>query len=121
MTEKARSSWYLAWPWGVEEVDDPVTTFHLPEAERRAESMRRVNARGPFPTREEAEERRWRDNVPGYWKAGLTVLAHHCPACGWFAKVLAGCDEAGGWSWHVTDCRRCGIIDSRVRDGLVEP
>lgn len=109
--------WWLAWPDGVEAVDSPGLDRSKSEADLRAESMRRIHARGPFPTREMAEEARWHDMVPRYWKAGIPVLARHCPQCGWFAKVLAGDDAAGGWAWKVTDCRRCGIIDSRTWKG----
>lgn len=109
-------NWYLAWPDHIEEVDDPVTTFHLPEAEGRAESMRRINARGPFPSYDMAVDAQCRDDVARYWEWNMAVYAVHCPGCGRFAQMLAGCLEGGGWYWQVSDCKQCGIIDSRTHE-----
>ena len=68
--------------------------------------------RGPWPTREDAEEFEYVDHLPGYWKHGLAVYADHCLGCGAFARVLAF-DSAAGTAWRVTECHKCGIIDSR--------
>lgn len=70
-------------------------------------------ARGPFPTREMAEDATYRDCLEGYWEHGLSVYADHCHGCGRFAKVLAFDNSGGGWYWSVTECKRCGVIDSR--------
>lgn len=70
--------------------------------------------RGPFPTREQAEAFQYRDHLESYWEHGLTVYASHCLGCGWFAKVLAFDDQAG-WAWRATECKRCGILDSRTQ------
>jgi hypothetical protein len=69
--------------------------------------------RGPFPTRAQAEEFQYRDYLADYWEAGMAVFADHCLGCGAFAKVLAF-DSAGNWAWRVTECRRCGVLDSRL-------
>lgn len=69
--------------------------------------------RGPFPTKEMAEEHAWWNSLPGYWERNLAVYADHCLNCGDFAKVLAFSNSAR-WSWRVTECKRCGIYDSRV-------
>jgi len=69
--------------------------------------------RGPFPTLEIASKHRWQDDVPSLWKYGLTVWAKRCLKCGKFAKMLAGSDLAGGWAWLVTECKTCGVLDSR--------
>jgi len=68
---------------------------------------------GPQPTREHAESFLYRDSTRGYWEHGITVWAGRCPGCGWFAKRLAGDDRGRGWTWAVTECGRCGIIDTR--------
>lgn len=47
------------------------------------------------------------DDLPGYWKHGLTVAAQNCPICGWFAKVVA---FSHSQHWTVTDCRRDGMV-----------
>lgn len=71
--------------------------------------------RGPFPTQEMAEEHRFRDWVESYWEHGLAVYADHCLGCGKFAKVLAFDNSGMGWSWRVTECKFCGILDSRTQ------
>lgn len=73
-----------------------------------------IVSRGPYPTRELAEAARWYDALPGYFEHGLTVYARHCPGCGKFAKTLAF-DDSGlpNFTWAVTECKNCGIIDSR--------
>lgn len=68
--------------------------------------------RGPYKTRSEASEARFYDFLPEYWAGNMTVWADHCPKCGRFAKVLAF-DNMQYWSWRVTECSSCGIIDSR--------
>ena len=70
--------------------------------------------RGPFPTREQAEEHQYRDLLEDYWEAGFPVWADHCLECGSYAKVLAFDNEAL-WAWRVTECKDCGIQDSRTR------
>lgn len=72
--------------------------------------------RGPFPTKEIAEKFRWQDDVPSYWEHGLPVWARPCLRCGKFAKTLAGSDLGGGWAWCVTECKKCGVLDSRCKD-----
>ena len=68
--------------------------------------------RGPFPTKEIAEEFQYRDDLESYWESDMAVYADHCLGCGKWAKVLAFCDS-GGWAWRVTECPKCGILDSR--------
>lgn len=68
--------------------------------------------RGPWPTREMAESFQYMDFLADYWEAGMAVYADHCLGCGAWAKVLAF-DDAGGRAWRVTECHKCGIIDSR--------
>ena len=110
MTEK--KIWYLAWPDRVEPIEwEDYMTKH------REDAGRFHNSRGPFPDADMAEEFRWQDSVPRYWECGLTVWATHCPGCGRYAKMLAGDDSGGGWYWQVTDCKKCGILDSRVLEG----
>lgn len=75
-----------------------------------------LNWRGPFPTPADAESRMWVDDVPAYWEAGLDVYAVLCPGCGRYAKRLAGTDIAGGWRWAVSECKKCGIRDTRTPD-----
>jgi hypothetical protein len=72
--------------------------------------------RGPFATREIAEDARWHDSLPGYFEHDLVVYARHCNGCGWWAKTLAF-DDTGlpNFTWSVTECQRCGIVDSRVK------
>lgn len=74
-----------------------------------------LTTRGPFRTREDAEAATYRDHLAGYWEHGLSVYADHCLGCGKFAKVLAFDNEGGGWAWRVTECKNCGVIDSRER------
>lgn len=108
-------TWWWATPNGPEPAEkdpsDPI--FH----------KYRHDGKGPFPTRAMAEEWRWHDTIMGqnlpyeggsYWDHGMAVYADHCLGCGKYAKVLAGNDEGGGWAWRVTECRHCGILDSRV-------
>lgn len=74
-----------------------------------------TRVRGPFPTNEMAEDWRWNaDRVLGAWEHGLAVYADHCLGCGKFAKVLAY-DYGSGFAWRVTECKHCGILDSRVQ------
>lgn len=81
---------------------------------RTGERYNVEHARGPFPTREDAEGFQYCDQLAGYWEHGLPVYADHCLGCGRFAKVLAFDDAGGGWNWRVTECKRCGVIDSRT-------
>lgn len=100
---------YLVWKDRIE----PITwSTYMAEHERDASQF--IDSRGPFSTLEEAQNWRWRDRLPSYWEHGLAVYADHCLGCGRWAKVLAFDDEAGGWAWRVTECKRCGILDSRV-------
>lgn len=69
--------------------------------------------RGPWPTKELAEKNAYRDDLESYWEHGLTVYADHCLGCGKYAKVLAFNSE-GGWAWRVTECKKCGVLDSRT-------
>jgi hypothetical protein len=69
--------------------------------------------KGPFKTPEDAIYFRWWDQVPEIKKRGGWNLAKHCLKCGWFARRIAG-DDSAVWYWYITDCRRCGIIDSRT-------
>lgn len=73
-----------------------------------------LDVRGGFTSEAEAEEHRWRDSLPSYWAHGLPVWADHCVGCGLYAKVLAFDNVAGGWAWRVTECVRCGVLDSRI-------
>ena len=66
----------------------------------------------PFPKRTQAQARQYLDMLPAYWRGNLAVYADHCLGCGAWAKVLAF-DSAYGRAWRVTECERCGIIDSR--------
>lgn len=68
--------------------------------------------RGPFPTKEMAQEFQYVDMLEDYWDAGMAVYAAHCLGCGKWAKVLAFNDSAGQ-AWRVTECPKCGILDSR--------
>lgn len=69
--------------------------------------------RGPFKSRRIAEDEwMWHDMTSAYWWAGLPIYADHCLGCGRYAKVLAF-DDAAGWAWRVTECRKCGVLDSR--------
>lgn len=101
-------TWYLTWPDRVEPIE---WDTYMSEHRRDAGQFR--NSRGPFPSEEMAEESRFRDSLPGYWEYGLAVYANHCLGCGRYAKVLAFDDEGGGWAWRVTECKKCGIKDSR--------
>lgn len=102
-------TWYLVWPDRIEEI--PWDEYR----ERHSEDAGQfIDSRGPFPTLEDAEDWRWRDMLPGYWEHGMTVYANHCLGCGRWAKVLAFDDEGGGWAWRVTECKTCGILDSRA-------
>lgn len=65
------------------------------------------------PTREQAEEFMYDDHIEGCFDHGLEVYADHCLGCGKWAKVLAFADS-GGWAWRVTECKSCGVIDSRT-------
>ena len=69
--------------------------------------------RGPFPTKQDAENHALWDDVPGHFNHGIPVWADHCLGCGKFAKVLAGVNSAG-WAWRVTECGTCGVLDSRI-------
>ena len=71
-----------------------------------------VYDRGPWPTREDAEGFEYVDHLAGYWERGLAVYADHCLGCGTFARVLAF-DNGADRAWRVTECKDCGIIDSR--------
>lgn len=108
------NTWYLAWPKKVEPIE---WDTYLAEHKRDASQFH--GSRGPFPDEEMAEEARWRDFTEDFWEVGLAVYADHCLGCGWFAKVLAFDNEGGGWAWRVTECKRCGVIDQRVKEGLV--
>lgn len=110
MTEN--KTWYLSWP-------DRVEPIEWDEYRRQHEEdpSQFWGSRGPNPTPELAEHFRWRDMVPSYWEIGLTVWATHCLGCGRWAKKLAGDDSGEGWYWQVTDCKKCGMLDSRVLEG----
>ncbi len=104
------NTWYLVWP-------DQIETISWDEYMRGHKDPHTlanwIHARGPFPGHQLAVEAMHRDCVPGYWKHGLAVYAEHCHGCGRWAKMLAGDNSAGGWHWSVTECSKCGIIDSR--------
>lgn len=69
--------------------------------------------KSPQPTREDAERLQYWDHLPGYWEHGLAVYADHCLECGKYAKVLAF-DYSPYFAWRVTECKKCGIRDSRT-------
>lgn len=104
-----QKTWYLAWPDRVEPIE--MDFSRVPTVE---EFTARHGSRGPFPRPEQAEEARWRDDLVSYWEHGLTVWADHCLGCGLFAKVLAFDSSGEGWSWRVTECKKCGVLDSRL-------
>ena len=80
---------------------------------RAGEPWNPIYDRGPWPTREQAETFEYWDHLPGYWERGLAVYADHCLGCGAWAKVLAF-DSSAESAWRVTECHKCGIIDSRT-------
>lgn len=106
MKDKAKAQWWYIWA----DRPDPES---FPNMLRTFEELRR----GPFMTKEEAEGERYRDQLEGYWQYGLAVYADHCVACGKWAKVLAFDNTAGGWAWRVTECKYCGMVDSRTYTG----
>lgn len=79
---------------------------------KKGDSYDPVIARGPFPTREQAENARWRDLLPSYFYADLTVHANHCLGCGRWAKTVAF-DHSHRFPWYATDCKKCGVTDTR--------
>lgn len=82
--------------------------------QRMFDESAKSNVRGPFVSPEDAEENRYHDHLEGYWSAGMAVYADHCVGCGKYAKILAFDNQAGGWAWRVTECKHCGVLDSRV-------
>lgn len=104
-------TWFLAWPDRVE----PITweTYRKMHSENPATFH---GSRGPFPSEAMAQDERFRDHVEGYWKVGLAVIARHCLGCGRYAKTLAF-DSDANFAWDVTECERCGVIDSRTHTG----
>lgn len=105
---KDDDTWYLVWPDRIEPI-----SWREYRAGNRQDRDNWIHARGPFPSHQEAVAWMHYDMLSGYWNHGLPVRADHCLECGAWAKVLAFDNAAGGWAWRVTECKKCGVIDSR--------